>query len=238
MQLVDELSMIYTTCIMCFATFTYGHSVRYSIVMAITLLSCAVFITGYYHYLQDPAFHQVAYGLLTAAVLLRSIYVMEAEIRPSRKAKEQSLKEQAAALQKVTGNGHANGSLDKAQAEQRRQDERDIKILNSMWSMIAVGLAVFLGGFVLWNMDNKYCGNLRRWRREIGLPWGIILEGHGWWYVILCPYETENIHVNGCVLLNLLTSSSQASHDWHRSLLLHCLGHLASPLSQWATGRV
>jgi dihydroceramidase len=111
------------------------------------------------------------------------MYVMEAEIRPSRRAKEESLKKAAAGLPKDSGNGHANGSLASTLAEQRRQDERDIKILNSMWTMIAMGLAVFLGGFVLWNLDNEYCGKLRRWRREIGLPWGIILEGHGWWYV-------------------------------------------------------
>jgi len=30
-------------------------------------------------------------------------------------------------------------------------------------------------------LDNMFCGTLRRWRRDIGLPWGILLEGHGWW---------------------------------------------------------
>jgi len=189
MQLVDELSMIYTTCIMCYATFTYGHGMAYSVVMGISLLSCAVFITGYYHYVQDPAFHQVSYALLTAVVLLRSMYVMETSIRPTRRAKEDSLRATAASLHTVrknrtgtSANGHAT-EAEYTAAEQKRKDERDVKILDSMWTMIVVGLAFFLGGFCIWNLDNMYCTTLRRWRREVGLPWGIVLEGHGWWHL-------------------------------------------------------
>lgn len=47
-----------------------------------------------------------------------------------------------------------------------------------------VGLSVFLCGFLIWNLDNIYCGHFRRWRREIGLPWAILLEGHGWWHLM------------------------------------------------------
>jgi dihydroceramidase len=170
MQLVDELSMIYTTCIMCFATFSYGRSTSYSIILSVFLVGLAAFITGYYHYLQDPKFHQNMYALLTAVVLFRSVYVMEVNIRPSLRAKETVVKE-------VNANGHANG-IDRSKIF---EDARDVGILRTMWLMIAWGLGIFLGGFALWNVDNIYCSTLRNWRREIGLPWGILLEGHGWW---------------------------------------------------------
>ena len=65
MQLVDELSMIYTTCLMAYASFSYSRPTRVRLILAISLLSLAVFITLYYHYLQDPVFHQNAYALLT-----------------------------------------------------------------------------------------------------------------------------------------------------------------------------
>jgi dihydroceramidase len=65
--------------------------------------------------------------------------------------------------------------------ESEKNSKRDEQILRDMWWMIAIGLSVFLGGFGLWTIDNKYCSQLRRWRRAIGLPWGILLEGHGWW---------------------------------------------------------
>ena len=45
MQLVDELAMIYTTCFMCFATFSYGRSIRFSAFLGAGLLWLAWFIT-------------------------------------------------------------------------------------------------------------------------------------------------------------------------------------------------
>jgi dihydroceramidase len=197
MQLVDELSMIYTTCIMFYASFARGRSTAFSIILSLFLVALALFITGYYHYLKDPAFHQTAYGILTAIVLIRSMYVMEIGLRPQWQAKERELwllgqefpegKEASTANGNGNGNGnghghskfHLNGELDIA--EQKRVDERDIKILQTMWTMIAMGLSIFLGGFALWNLDNEFCGTLRKWRHEVGLPWGILLEGHGWW---------------------------------------------------------
>lgn len=197
MQLVDELSMIYTTCIMFYASFARGRSSTFSVTLSIALAALAIFITGYYHYLKDPAFHQIAYGILTAVVLFRSMYVMEIGLRPQWKAKERSLRLRGLeynhdakvkpAHENGQANGHGNGNGKGASngslgvSEQIRVDARDVKILQTMWTMIAVGLTSFLSGFALWNIDNEFCGTLRQWRHDIGLPWGILLEGHGWW---------------------------------------------------------
>ncbi|KAH7388786.1 alkaline ceramidase-like protein [Pyrenochaeta sp. MPI-SDFR-AT-0127] len=170
MQLVDELSMIYTTCLMNFATFSYGKSRLYSTMLAIGLISLAVFITLYYHYLQDPTFHQNAYAILTAIVLFRAMYVMEVNIRPRFRSEEREA---------------ANPRLHGSQKTVRvKEDRRDQEILRTMWKMIAFGLSIFLGGFAVWSLDNEYCSTLIRWRREVGMPWGFILEGHGWWHVM------------------------------------------------------
>lgn len=171
MQLVDELSMIYTTCLMCFATFSHKQSNTIQAFLAFFLVSLAVFITAYYHYLGDPVFHQNMYAILTAVVLLRSMYVMEVSLRPNIKAKTEAYKEMLR-QGKVT---------EDQKKEQERQDTRDRKILRTMWLMIGYGLSIFLGGFSIWTLDNVYCSRLRVWRREIGLPWGVFLEGHGWW---------------------------------------------------------
>lgn len=170
MQLVDELSMIYTTCIMCYATFSYSKSRLYGFTLAIGLVSLAIFITLYYHYLQDPAFHQNAYAILTAVVLSRSMYVMEFSLRPSLTQHEEEHKLQ-----------HKREMSAEEKKVSQIEDRRDAKILSSMWSMIAWGLSTFLAGFAIWQLDNQYCSTLRIWRREVGLPWGVVLEGHGWW---------------------------------------------------------
>ncbi|KAJ4367502.1 alkaline ceramidase ydc1 [Neocucurbitaria cava] len=170
MQLVDELSMIYTTCLMNFATFSYGKSRQYSTLLAIALVSLALFITLYYHYLQDPSFHQNAYAILTVIVLLRAMYVMEVNIRPKFRSKEREI-----------ANPRPHGGVKKVQV---KEDLRDQEILRTMWKMIAFGLSIFLGGFAIWSLDNEHCSTLRRWRREIGMPWGFVLEGHGWWHIM------------------------------------------------------
>ena len=170
MQLVDELSMIYTTCLMCYATFSYSKSRVFAITLGVGLVSLAVFITLYYHYLQDPAFHQNAYAILTAVVVFRSMYVMELCLRPSLRKEEEEFEQQK----------RRSMTADEMETS-RLEDHRDKKILSTMWWMIASGLSIFLGGFVIWNLDNEFCSTIRGWRREIGLPWGVLLEGHGWW---------------------------------------------------------
>ncbi|KAK2750830.1 hypothetical protein FQN55_001842 [Onygenales sp. PD_40] len=173
MQLVDELSMIYTTCLMCYATFSYSKPVATRIILGLSLTALSVFITLYYHYLQNPVFHQNAYALLTVVVVVRSIWVMEATLRPKWRNKNRG--------------GHDPQLPAPSPSQQQLQtyeDSRDLRILHTMWIMVAYGLATFLGGFAIWNLDNQFCSTLRGWRRDVGLPWGILLEGHGWWHLM------------------------------------------------------
>jgi dihydroceramidase len=175
-QLVDELNMIYTTCLMIYAGLSYSQSALTRIALAAGLITLSLGITAYYHYLQDPTFHQNAYALLTAFIVFRSMAVMEFTLRPSlRKTEELHMAER----EKISGN--SPGQMVLARENQRRENARDKDILKQMWLFVAFGLSVFLGGFAIWGIDNVYCSTLRRWRRELGLPWGIALEGHGWW---------------------------------------------------------
>lgn len=172
MQLVDELSMIYTTCIMCYACFSFSRSRNFRIWLATFLVALSAGITAYYHYLQDPSFHQNAYALLTAIVVFRSIYVMEVNIRPSLRGKyTRKTLPDCSVVESIFPKSY-------------REDERDKQILRSMWLMIGLGLTIFLGGFIVWTLDNEFCRQIRGWRHQIGLPWGMLLEGHGWWHLM------------------------------------------------------
>ncbi|KAJ2983776.1 hypothetical protein NQ176_g444 [Zarea fungicola] len=151
MQLWDELSMIYTTCLMLFASFSYARSSLFSFFLGVGLLGLSTFISIYYHVTKDPEFHQTAYAILTAIVVFHGMWVMESHLRPSLRT---------------------------------RHGKNGDEILKTMWAMVGTGLSVFLGGFLIWNLDNIHCGQIRRWRREIGLPWAVLLEGHGWWHLM------------------------------------------------------
>lgn len=124
------------------ASLCHGKSAYLATLYGIFLSLVAGSITVIYHHLQNPTFHQNAYGLLTAVLLFRSWYLMETRLR-----------------------------------------KIDPACVNVMWWLCGWGLAVFLVGFGLWNVDNAYCGALRTWRRGVGLPWGIVSEGHGWWHL-------------------------------------------------------
>jgi len=106
------------------------------------------------------------------------MYVMEVNIRPSFKRKY--------------GTAPQKSTEGLSKSELQANAKRDARILNEMWLMVAIGLSIFLGGFGIWAMDIKYCSTIRRWRHQIGLPWGILLEGHGWWSVISKLLEVQN----------------------------------------------
>ncbi|KAG9768705.1 putative alkaline dihydroceramidase Ydc1, partial [Aureobasidium melanogenum] len=173
-QLVDELNMIYTTCLMAYASLSYSRSSQVQVGLGVFFVLFCAFITVYYHYIQDPTFHQTVYAALTVFIVFRSIYSMEYTLRPSLRQSEERHR-----LERQRQNKPA---LSKQQQEYENQ--RDMQILKSMWLLVGFGVSIFLGGFAIWGIDNQYCSTLRRWRRAIGMPWGFLLEGHGWWHLM------------------------------------------------------
>ncbi|KIW63835.1 hypothetical protein PV04_08807 [Phialophora macrospora] len=174
-QLVDELNMIYTTCLMAYASLSYSQPKKTQVYLGVFFVLFCAAITAYYHYLQDPVFHQTVYALLTVFIVFRSIYSMETSLRPSlRKSEEKHRLERK-----------RSGVPDVISKEQQAyENQRDREILKTMWILVAFGVSIFLVGFYIWNLDNIYCSTLRRWRRSIGMPWGFFLEGHGWWHLM------------------------------------------------------
>ncbi|PYH42107.1 ceramidase [Aspergillus saccharolyticus JOP 1030-1] len=203
MQLVDELSMIYTTCLMCYASFSYSRPAPFRLFLAFFLAGLAIFITLYYHYLQDPVFHQNAYALLTTVVVLRSMYTMEVTLRPKwRHSTEADRLARARQGLPVPSKEH-----------QHYENVRDMKTLKTMWFMVIYGLTMFLGGFGIWGLDNVFCYKIRGWRREVGLPWGILLEGHGWWH-LMTGFGAYLYIIWGIWLRHCLNGRQEEYHLW------------------------
>ena len=172
-QLVDELNMIYTTCLMSYANLSFRRSTQFNVCLGIGCVAFCAYITAYYHFLQDPAFHQNVYAVMTIWLVFRSAYLMEISLRPRWRG---TLESDRVAKEK-------KGVSVPTREEQERMNKRDLEILRNMWYLVIWGVSVFLAGFALWGLDNKYCGTLRSWRRQIGLPWGALLELHGWWHI-------------------------------------------------------
>ncbi|KZF22886.1 alkaline phytoceramidase [Xylona heveae TC161] len=47
-----------------------------------------------------------------------------------------------------------------------------------------VGSIIFVSGYGLWLVDEHFCSVLQRWRAALGIPFGFLLELHGWWHVL------------------------------------------------------
>jgi len=159
---------------MAYASLSYCRPAKVQISLGIFLVLFCTFITLYYHYLQDPAFHQNVYAALTVFIVVRSVSSMEVNLRPSLRRTEEKhrLERQEQNLPALT------------KEEQAYENQRDMEILKNMWLLVAFGVSIFLGGFAIWALDIKYCSTLRRWRRSVGMPWGFLLEGHGWWHLM------------------------------------------------------
>jgi len=100
------------------------------------------------------------------------MYVMEVNIRPSLREKYGTTPQKNVDPTTIT------------KSEKLANERRDKQIIKEMWYMVAYGLSIFLGGFGIWALDRAFCSQLRSWRHNIGLPWGILLEGHGWWHIM------------------------------------------------------
>ncbi|KAK9452417.1 ceramidase [Limtongia smithiae] len=140
-QLLDELPMIYATCIATWSVFSYARAKKDAILLAIYIFLGAAILTAVYLYFKDPTIHQAGYAVLTGAVLFRSMYLTITKID-------------------------------------------DPAARRNMWKTVIIGVSTFLSGYGLWMIDIHFCSSLRAARRVVGMPYGFILEGHGWWHIL------------------------------------------------------
>lgn len=139
-QLLDELPMIYGTCIPCWNVFQTNASKSYSRKLAVGIASGALLLTAVYLHFKNPTIHQAAYGLLNALIIIQSYRLTRTYVK-------------------------------------------DPAVLKDFDYMLVSGLCQFLFGYFLWNLDIHFCDFWRSLRHTVGLPYGLILEGHGWWHL-------------------------------------------------------
>ncbi|CAK9439874.1 uncharacterized protein LODBEIA_P39740 [Lodderomyces beijingensis] len=63
------------------------------------------------------------------------------------------------------------------------QHVHDKKVRSQMDGVAIFGVGIFLFGYFLWNLDIHFCDEVRSIRQDWGIPYGFILEGHGWWHI-------------------------------------------------------
>lgn len=72
-QLLDELPMIYATCIPLWSMFSYDRSRSGSTLIGLSIAAGALLLTAIYLWQKDPTLHQAAYGLLNVFIIVKSV---------------------------------------------------------------------------------------------------------------------------------------------------------------------
>lgn len=58
----------------------------------------------------------------------------------------------------------------------------DPQIKRMLKKLQFTGFGIFLLGYFVWNLDIHLCSTWRALRHLVGMPYGFLLEGHGWWH--------------------------------------------------------
>jgi dihydroceramidase len=72
---------------------------------------------------------------------------------------------------------HVIGMRTRAMIQSRVADRETRKRIGRL---AAGGAISFLSGFAIWILDHLFCDNLIGLRHRVGMPWGFLVEFHGW----------------------------------------------------------
>ncbi|KAF2463199.1 alkaline ceramidase-like protein [Lindgomyces ingoldianus] len=50
--------------------------------------------------------------------------------------------------------------------------------------LATMGMGSGLFGYFVWNIDMHFCSQVTAIKHRLGLPWGFLLELHGWWHIL------------------------------------------------------
>ncbi|KAL6450154.1 YDC1 Alkaline ceramidase YDC1 [Candida maltosa Xu316] len=117
-QLLDELPMIYATCIPFWSVFSEFKSRKESLMVGIGIFSAANLLTAIYLHFRNPTIHQTAYGVLNGLIIIRSIQL-------------------------------------------------NVKYVHDKTARVQLHWTSIFGSY----------------KKRMGIPYGFILEGHGWWHI-------------------------------------------------------
>ncbi|XP_071839552.1 alkaline ceramidase 3-like isoform X2 [Apostichopus japonicus] len=165
MQLLDELPMIWGSCLFLYCIFEC-HSKRdhhNKGLIALLLFVCAG-VTGIYITFKNPYLFQAAYGTLVIVMIVRGFYLS------------------------------------------------CWKCVEYSKYLFIYAVATYASGFILWNIDNHFCPQIRSLRQSLPFPLAVFTQLHAWWHV-LAAIGTHAHVILGCHYRQVVLGNK--STVWH-----------------------
>lgn len=175
-QLMDELPMIYATCVPVWSIFSEGKNTRTSWLIGATIFFGSYILTAVYLHYKDPTIHQVAYAIMNVVIVYKSFLLTETRV---------------------------------ADAIARKR----------LYSTMTYGAVIFLSGFFVWNLDVQLCGTWIDLRRYLGMPYGFLLELHGWWHILTGTGVYYYVVYLEYLRLHLINKQDQYEFIYHYGIL-------------------
>ncbi|PRP78474.1 hypothetical protein PROFUN_13651 [Planoprotostelium fungivorum] len=129
---------------------------RNALFVAVPLILLTSVISIVYIQINIAIFHQVAYAAMVLSSVVRTIILHR---RYYHKFIQPHLS--------------TEGDITDVQKRRTFAEMRKLQI---------IGAVMFLTAFILWNVDNVFCLELRKARRDMGRL-GFLLQLHGWWHI-------------------------------------------------------
>ncbi|XP_072035039.1 alkaline ceramidase 3-like [Amphiura filiformis] len=74
------------------------------------------------------------------------------------------------------------------------------------------GMASIIGAFIIWNIDNICCTQLRSWRDSLPFPLSVLTQGHMWWHILIGMATHVHIMFSLHIRSNYLKYSPKIKH--------------------------
>ncbi|KAF5312908.1 hypothetical protein D9619_002616 [Psilocybe cf. subviscida] len=182
-QLADELPMIYVGSMSLFLLFDtksgFSIDTSRSRALMVALALFDVLFTWSYMVSRNPIYHQLVFAGLVIGTAARVAYILNNASPSGPDASTQS-------TPCVTSTTLASPSSTSQNANETRPVYKPIppKKKSTIAAFFSTGAGLFALGFLVWNLDNIFCGALTKWKVGLGWPMAFLLEGHSWWHVL------------------------------------------------------
>jgi len=179
-QMLDELPMLYTSTLLTYSVCETSKGYdpkkrRFRYLLPSTLIIGVTAVSLIYAYNRNPVFHQV--GKYRLEKLPASSFPLCIPV-PYPSANLSLLFQSSPAYAIIQGISTLRvgiliySSKSPLAAESAREARQQIRYTYNL------GSAIFVTGFLIWNLDNIFCSSLRETRFKIGWPVAFLLEGH------------------------------------------------------------
>jgi dihydroceramidase len=176
--------MLFTTGIVLHRVLTTSTSGPYTALIGISITAFLV-VLSYVHCATDELImHNVTFGTMIAIIGSKTMRLL-------RKVETPFIRKKVSGLARAGAGGFTpRYSPLKIQTIHPSNAPTPAAVFQNPYQLYPT--VIFISGYVIWLLDNRFCGTLISLRRYVEMPWSFALELHGWY---VYPPNKEKLRI-------------------------------------------